>query len=192
MAHDNDRGHAELGKSKLAKVIHALGGALAQRVVRSPNQRVFVRQVMTPNPRTCTPSDSLHHAARIMWDIDCGCVPVVDAEGLAVAMITDRDICMAAYTQGAPLGQLPVASAASRTLVSVLEGDTLQIAESMMQQHRVRRLSVIDQNGRLVGIVSMSDLARYANFGDGDGERNAEPLARTLAAVSAPTPRRVS
>jgi CBS domain-containing protein len=184
---DNNHGYAELGKATLAKVIHALG----QRI-RAQGSTVYVRQLMTRNPRTCQATDSLHRAAQIMWDVDCGCVPVVDAEGKAVAMITDRDICMAAYTQGGSLGQLPVSSAASRTIVSVREGDTLQTAENVMQEHRVRRLSVIDDAGRLVGILSMSDLARYAKFGAADAARSAEPLAKTLAVISAPSPRRLS
>ena len=72
---------------------------------------------MTRDVKTCTIHDSLNGAARIMWDHDCGCAPVVDAHGKLVGIVTDRDICMAAYTQGVPLG------CDSRRARDVPEGD---------------------------------------------------------------------
>ena len=72
--------------------------------------------LMTAGARTCSLIDSLNLAAQIMWENDCGCVPVVDDDGRAIAMITDRDICMAAYTQGKLLKDMPVSIAASRSL----------------------------------------------------------------------------
>jgi CBS domain-containing protein len=123
-----------------------------------------------------------------MWERDCGSVPVVDAEGKPIAMITDRDICMAAYTQGQPLADIPVSSAASRRLVAVREDDSLDVAEALMQKNKIRRIPVIDKGGRLVGILSMNDLARQAQakgFPRGDS-LSPENIAQTLAAVSQP------
>ena len=69
-------------------------------------QNVRVRDVMSRDPATCRSSDTASEAARIMWDRDCGAVPVTDAEGRAIGMVTDRDLCMAAYLRGVRLEEL--------------------------------------------------------------------------------------
>ncbi|CAN5917199.1 CBS domain-containing protein [soil metagenome] len=121
--------------------------------------------MMTRGVRTCCPDDSLNSAAQLMWQNDCGCVPVVDSDGRAIGMITDRDICMAAYTQGQPLGDMLVASAASREIMTMRENESLDAAEALMQKHKIRRIPVVDADRRPVGIVSMNDLARHATVG---------------------------
>jgi CBS domain-containing protein len=63
---------------------------------------VKVFELMTRDVKTCGCADMVEHAAHIMWTRDCGCVPVVDGDGHVVGMVTDRDVCMAAYTQGRP------------------------------------------------------------------------------------------
>jgi CBS domain-containing protein len=146
-----------------------------------------VGQVMTRNPRVCSIDDSLNQAAQVMWESDCGCVPLVNGEGKAVGMITDRDICMAAYTQGRALWQLPMAIAASQAVVSVRENDTLETAEALMQSHRIRRLPVLDADGKPIGILSMNDIARHAHTGHRHGNLNADSIVRTLAAICAPS-----
>ena len=145
-----------------------------------------VGQVMTRTVYSCQSTDSLNRVAQIMWENDCGCVPVEDAAGRAIAMITDRDICMAAYTRGLPLTQISVGSAASRTLHCVLESDSLTRAELLMQRHRVRRLPVVDGDGRPVGILSMNDLARRVRDLGSDVELGPAAITRTLAFVCAP------
>jgi CBS domain-containing protein len=119
-----------------------------------------VEELMTRDVRTCAASDSLNDAARIMWEADCGCVPVVDADGTVVAMITDRDICMAAYTQGRRLMYMTVDSAASKNVVTIGKDESLRRAEELMRTAQVRRLPVIDSEGRIVGLLSLADLAR--------------------------------
>jgi CBS domain-containing protein len=66
-----------------------------------------VKDLMTKNVKTCRPSDLLNAAARIMWEEDCGCVPVVGDDNQLVGMLTDRDICMATYTRNQPPGSIP-------------------------------------------------------------------------------------
>ncbi len=147
-----------------------------------------VGEMMTHQVRTCSPSDSLNYVAQLMWENDCGCMPVVDREGKTVGMITDRDICMAAYTQGQPLTNILVASAASHGIVTVRQHESLDATETLMQKHQIRRIPVVDESGRPVGIVSMNDLARHAHRG---GQRHnglsADSIVRTLAAVCQPT-----
>jgi CBS domain-containing protein len=118
-----------------------------------------VEQIMNRNVKFCRPQDSLSRAAQIMWDEPCGAVPVVDEHSRPIGFLTDRDICMAAYTQGKPLEQLPVATAMARKVVTCGAEDDLNKAAVLMQQNHTRRLPVIDRHGTLVGLLSLDDLA---------------------------------
>ena len=119
-----------------------------------------VGELMTRDVRTCTASDSLNDTARIMWEGDCGCVPVVEKDGTVVGMITDRDICMAAYTQGRCLTHMTVGDVASKNVVTIGQDESLRRAEELMRDAQVRRLPVVDSARRLVGLLSLADLAR--------------------------------
>ena len=101
-------------------------------------------------------------------------------------MITDRDICMAAYTQGRPLWQLPVGLAASRAVFCAHEHDSIEAVEAMMRAHRIHRVPVVDDGGRPVGIVSVNDLARRAHTGHRNGTLGADAVVKTLAAICGP------
>jgi CBS domain-containing protein len=121
-----------------------------------------VEQLMRHGVLCCHPDDTLSAVARIMWEHDCGCVAVRDTDGRVIGMITDRDVCMAAYLQGGPLGALRVSSAMSKQLFSCRPDDSVADAEGVMREHRVRRLPVIDAGGRVVGILSLNDIATEA------------------------------
>lgn len=139
-----------------------------------------VRDVMIDDAATCAPHDSLHRAAELMWDHDCGFVPVV-AGGHLVGFVTDRDACMAAYTQGRPLARIRVGDVMTRSLETTTPDEDLEEAQRRMARSRVRRLPVV-LDGRLVGVVSLNDVARAAAAG------HEAPMAlevgRTLAAIS--------
>src|SRR5690606_28351921 len=81
---------------------------LAAEVLSETGRKVAmqVRELMTRDVQVCGPRDDLNRAAQIMWDHDCGVVPVVDSERRPIGMVTDRDVCMAAYTQGKPLSAI--------------------------------------------------------------------------------------
>lgn len=173
--------------SNLVKALNTFASRVVSGAKRMTARTVRVGQVMSRNPRTCGPDDTLYRAAQVMWEADCGCVPVVGVDGRVRAMITDRDICMAAYTQGRPLGEISVSSAASRALVTAQEGDSLEAAEDLMRRHQIRRLPVTDAGGRLLGILSMGDLARHAQFGPLHNGLDASHISTTLSAISQPT-----
>ena len=80
---------------------------------RNDTEPTRVREVMTKDVLTCSVSDRLNRAAQLMWESDCGCIPIVEEHGMLVGMLTDRDICMAAYTSGKPLSEISVTSAMS-------------------------------------------------------------------------------
>jgi CBS domain-containing protein len=102
--------------------------------------------------------------------------------------VTDRDICMAAYFQGMPLSGIQVSTAMSRQLIVCSSDDDLSAAERIMREKKVRRLPVLNKQGRLVGLLSISDIARRADeeYAGGAAHRyvsDAE-VARLAAAVS--------
>ena len=140
-----------------------------------------VADLMTPDVRSCTIHDSLNAAARIMWDHDCGCAPVVDAHGKLVGIVTDRDICMAAYTQGAPLEAIPVDRVMSPKVISCARTDDLAVAHRLMRTHEIHRIPVVDSRGRPIGIVSLSDIINHWH-GDRAAEMAVE-IAATFAAI---------
>jgi CBS domain-containing protein len=141
-----------------------------------------VEEILIDEVKCCTPGDSLNRAAQLMWENDCGCVAVVDGDARVVGILTDRDVCMAAYTQGATLSAMSVSSAMSREVFACRPGDDLLVAQGLMQQHRVRRLPVTDIDGKLVGILSLSDMARTLALTDAGRAQ----VAGTLAAICGP------
>lgn len=124
-----------------------------------------ISRLMTSNVYTCSPDDTLTDAARIMWEKDCGMLPVVDAERRVVAVITDRDICMAAYTQGVPLHAARVSSAMSKQLVTLSPNANVSELEQVLRDKQLRRVPVVDAEGRLLGIATLGDLAHHARTG---------------------------
>jgi CBS domain-containing protein len=144
---------------------------------------MLVNEMMSTPVFTCSPTDALDRAAALMWEHDCGCVPVVE-NGKVVAMVTDRDVCMAAFTRGVPLAQIPVSTAASQTLFSVCETDGVDRAEELMSTYQIRRVPVVDAKGAPVGILALNDLVRNAGqLGRRRHVLSAESLVRTIAAV---------
>lgn len=147
-----------------------------------------VEDLMTTDVRTCRPHDTLNIAAQILWDSDCGSLPVLDEERRVIGMLTDRDIAMAVYTQGKPLAEVPVASAMSKSALGVGAKDGLAAAHEIMRTNAVRRVPVIEDDGRLAGFLSLNDLARAAAENQDRKARDAGmvEVARTLAAVGQP------
>ena len=151
------------------------------------NDRPLVRDLMSSEPRTCQPHDSLEHCARLMWEHQCGAVVVVDDGRAPVSIITDRDICMAAWTQGKRLSEIVVCSAMSDRLLMARQDDTVASAEAKMRRYAVRRLVVVDARGALVGVLSFGDVARHASIGPiglHDHPLSAEVVASTISALS--------
>jgi CBS domain-containing protein len=114
-----------------------------------------IRDVMTSNPQSVSPSDTIQSAARIMRDEDTGAVPVVD-NGRPVGILTDRDIVVRAVADGEL--DRRVRDIVSGEIVTVRPETSTQEAARLMSDHQVRRLPVVE-NDRLVGIVSIGDLA---------------------------------
>jgi CBS domain-containing protein len=116
-----------------------------------------VGDVMMPEVRSITPDTSVQHAARLMREEDVGSLPVVEGERV-IGVVTDRDIAVRAVADGKG-PETTVAEVASRDVVSVRPEQDLDEALGLMAQHQVRRLPVVEQDGRLVGIFAQADAA---------------------------------
>ena len=117
-----------------------------------------VEDVMTKEVQFCTPDTNLAAAAMQMWDHDCGTLPVVSDEGSTIGMITDRDICIAAATRHHDIAEISVRELTSGELYSCSSNMTLDDALKIFQRARVRRLPVVDDEGKLEGILSLNDI----------------------------------
>lgn len=143
-----------------------------------------VKELMSKPATVCRPGDTLHTAAHLMWQRDCGALPVVGDDGSVVGMITDRDVCMSAYTQGAPLPALLVSNAMSREVAACRPDDSLDGAERLMRERKVRRIPVLDAARRPLGVLSLNDVARRAASVRGTGLD--KEVTQTLAAICEP------
>jgi CBS domain-containing protein len=117
-----------------------------------------VHEVMTDRPRAVTPETTVSEAAQLMKSEDIGSLPILDGEQLA-GMVTDRDIVIRAIAEGKDPRGMPVREVASRELVKVHADEDLSSAFQLMASHQVRRLPVVDDEGRLVGILAQADVA---------------------------------
>jgi CBS domain-containing protein len=118
-----------------------------------------IKEVMTPSPTTVEPDASVVDAARTMRERDTGIVPVVE-DGKLIGTVTDRDIVVRLIAEGRDPGSATVREIASTDLVTVDPQQELDEGLRLMAQHKVRRLPVVEEDGRLVGIVSQADVAR--------------------------------
>lgn len=145
-----------------------------------------VEQLMSHPVRTCSASDMLDRAARLMWEHDVGCIIIV-SDGRIDGIITDRDICMAGRFAGKSLWEIPVRDVMSRPVETVHQNDPVETADRLMRTRRVRRLPVVNDSNDLVGLLSLDDLAREVGAKREGVEDSAEQVAATLAEVCEPT-----
>jgi CBS domain-containing protein len=117
-----------------------------------------VNEVMTANPKACILTDSVADAARLMWEADCGIVPVVADGGKVVGLITDRDVCMAGMTKGRNQWNIPVEDVISGEVFACKPDDDIRGALETMRENKVRRLAVIADDGKLAGMLSINDV----------------------------------
>lgn len=142
-----------------------------------------IKQHMTRSVFSCHPHTPLSEVADIMWDKDCGFLPVTDpASEEVLGVITDRDTCMGAYTQGRPLHEIRTSEVMTGRTVACRETDDVKTAHQLMRRYQVRRLPVTDAGRRLVGVISLSDLAIQAVAGN--KKADLQETANTLGEVS--------
>jgi CBS domain-containing protein len=136
-----------------------------------------VKEIMTPEVVVASPKDTLQHAAQIMEENDFGVLPVGEDDRL-VGMLTDRDITIRAVARGKAPDRCTVGEVMSNDIKYIYDDETLEDASRNMSELQLRRLPVLNRKKRLVGIVSMGDLALNAKDNAG----------KALKDVSQPAP----
>ena len=140
-----------------------------------------VKDLMTTDVKTCTRDTTLAEAARLLWEGDCGILPVVD-DGKLVGVVTDRDMYIALATRNVRPSQLTVGAVATEVPVTCAPDDDVQAVLAGMRASRVRRLPVTGFNGAVRGILSMNDILLAAGAGK---EVRSEDVVQTLQAICA-------
>lgn len=118
---------------------------------------MLIKSVMTRTPVCCKPADTVDKVAKLMLDHDCGEIPVCDGPKL-VGVITDRDITCRAVATGKDPADVQAGEIMTRHVFTVFETDAIDVALELMEDRLVRRLPVLGDDGKVVGIVSQADL----------------------------------
>jgi CBS domain-containing protein len=127
-----------------------------------------IRDVMTSDPCTIDVGKSVAYAAKMMRDEDVGLAPIVEGDKL-IGMLTDRDIAIRVVAEGRSPDQVTVGEVASTQVVTIDPQQDLAVALRIMAKHQVRRLAVLEEDGKLVGVVAQADVAR-----EGDDSKTGE------------------
>jgi len=121
-----------------------------------------ITELMTPNPRTIDQDKPVSDAAKMMRDEDVGLAPIVDGDKL-VGTVTDRDIAIRIVAEGKDPQTTKVMEIASRELITIDPQQDLDEAMKLMARHQVRRLPVVEEDGKLIGVVAQADIAQHAS-----------------------------
>ena len=125
-----------------------------------------VNEVMTRDPQAIWLTESLADAAKLMWENDCGVLPIIKNGRTVIGMITDRDICMAAAMRDRSTASISVEEVMTGRVFAVKPDDNIREALQVMQDHKIRRLPVISSEGELEGILSLDDVVLNAKMAD--------------------------
>ena len=149
-----------------------------------------IEQLMTKATRSCRLGQSLGEVAEMMWVNDCGCLPVTADDGSQrlLGIITDRDICMAVRSGGDAPGGFQAGDVMTEVVRACNPEDSVSEAIAIMGEARVRRLPVVDDSERVVGLLSLADLAIEAVRQDTgkDPEISMAEVGGLLAAICRP------
>jgi len=122
-----------------------------------------VKDVMQHAVAFCSRNTNLAEATELIWKNGCGCLPVVGEAGNVIAMITDRDICIALGTRNERASQVFVSQIMHPRLFTCMPDDDIHCALKTFRSHHVRRLPVVDSGNFLQGILCMDDIAAHAS-----------------------------
>jgi CBS domain-containing protein len=125
-----------------------------------------VRDIMVQEPVCCHAETTLFEATALLWERNCGALPVIDGLGKVTAILTDRDICIALGTRNKRASELTVGEVVTEKVYVCRPDDDIHLALRSMETHRVRRLPVVDEQGHLSGIVSLDDIAVNAQWSE--------------------------
>jgi CBS domain-containing protein len=145
-----------------------------------------VKEIMMGTPYTCRRETNLGEAAELMWKGNCGFLPMTGADGKVCGVITDRDICIALATRNKLAGEVTADEVSEGRLYACSPEDEIHVALLTMREGKVRRLPVIDSDGKAVGVLSMDDVLLHAEP-SGSGkivELSTDEVVRSYRAIS--------
>lgn len=147
---------------------------------------MYVADLMTPDVWTLGPDATIADAAAMMWEHGIGCVPITDEDRYLIGVVTDRDLCLAAYGRELPMTKLPIADAMTGLVYTVSPEALVEDVDALMRKYRIRRVPVTDRFGRLVGIVCLTDIARAMLRRARSTSQQGLDVARTLVSICEP------
>ena len=143
-----------------------------------------VRDIMTKTAFSCRSGMSLAEAGALMWEHDCGLLPLLNDAGKVIGVITDRDVCIALSTRDRLPSEIRIGEVARSSVIVCSPDDDIHSALKTMSKERIRRLPVVNTDGSLVGILSMNDMVLQAEKGDGRRpEISFDDIVRTFQAI---------
>ncbi|HEY9501920.1 MAG TPA: CBS domain-containing protein [Pyrinomonadaceae bacterium] len=151
-----------------------------------------VKELMTPNAEAIWLTESLSDAAKLMWENDCGVLPVIKDGRKVIGMITDRDICMAVAMRDTKPSCVSVEEVMTGQVYSVNPEDHIDRALQAMKDHKIRRLPVVNPQGELEGILSMNDIMLKANGATADSLKYKDVVKTYQAICQHPVPEAAS
>jgi CBS domain-containing protein len=159
---------------------------MSGRATNTKEELMQVEKIMATDVATARPDTDLAVISKLMWDRDCGFVPVVDAAGKVSGVITDRDICIASATRRLLPEQITAAQAMRRAPIHTSQPeDTVEKALATMKQFQVRRLPVTATDGTLKGVISMNDVVLASQQKEGPSSAD---IISTLATICSHRP----
>jgi CBS domain-containing protein len=138
-----------------------------------------VREAMTTDPVCCVPSDTTQKVASILCEKRVGSLPVVEDQQSRklIGVITDRDLCCSVVAHGLDPKTTVIEKYISLSPVTCRDGENLDSCERLMQEHQIRRIPIVDGEGRCIGILSQADMAL---------KDKPEKVGKTVAEISKP------
>jgi CBS domain-containing protein len=149
-----------------------------------------VRDAMTKAPARCTPGINLGAAVEILWNGNCGILPIVDEHERVISVITERDICIALGTRNRLPGEITVGEVATHRAICCSSDDDVRSALAKMVQAKVRRLPIVTVEGKLEGIIAMDDVVApivLKNTDRGNQPTSQDALSKPLRSTDSPS-----
>lgn len=122
-----------------------------------------VEKIMTKHVGFCHPEDKLTKAVEIMWQYDCGSVPILNEQNKVMGMITDRDVCIAVTTKSRLSSEISVSEMTNGQIFTCIQKDDVKKVLKIMSKNQIKRLPVVDKSCKLQGIISITDILIAAN-----------------------------
>jgi len=142
-----------------------------------------VQEIMTRDVKFCGPDTNVAAATEILWRNNCGALPILDADGKLVGLITDRDMCIALGTRNCRASELAVGDAATKPVFTCGPGEDVHAALKTLRQHQVRRMPVVDEDGKLAGILCLDEIVLHAQKAEAKKGLSYDDVVNTMKAI---------